>query len=304
MQRHYRLDADKIVECGPGEAQVWVYVAPDETERRSLVEEMKLDEHTLASSLDPDELARVEFEPDHTAIIFKRPKSYSSEDNFLFRVGSTGLFLFKDRLIIVTADEVALFEGRPFLRVPSLPYVVLKLLYRVIFHYNQHLRAIHGISDELEQQINMSMENKYLLNMFTLEKSLVYYVSAINSNGALMEKLKLNAGKLGFTAENLEFLDDIIIENNQCYRQAEIYSNVLASLMDARASIVANNLNLLIRTLTVITIVIMLPTLVVSIFSMNVKLPVPQEHPAAFWAVLGLSLGAAGTFWAYWSRRK
>ena len=90
--------------------------------------------------------------------------------------------------------------------------------------------------------------------------------------------MKLSAAKIGFSAENIEFIDDLVIENSQCYEQAEIYSNILASMMDARASIVSNNLNWLMKTLTIITIAIMLPTLVVSIFSMNVTFP-GREHP-------------------------
>jgi magnesium transporter len=125
--------------------------------------------------------------------------------------------------------------------------------------------------------------------MFTLEKSLVYYLNAINSNGVLIEKVKLNSTKFNFNTEELELLDDIVIENNQCYKQAEIYSNILASLMDARASIVSNNLNILIKILNVITIGLMVPTLIVSIFSMNVKLPIFQDHPFSFWFVIGIS---------------
>lgn len=304
MQRYYRLAEDKILEGERETSQIWVYIAPTEEEKRYLVDQFKIDEHTLQSALDPDEVARVEFEPDHAAIIFKYPRKYSSEDNFLFRIASTALFVFKERLIIVLADDVVLFEGRPFLRVRSIAYVVLKLLYNVILHFTQHLRGMNMISNELEQQINTSMDNKHLLNMFTLEKGLVYYFNAIQSNGAICEKLKANAAKIGFTAENVEFLDDIIIENNQCSRQAEIYSNILASLMDARASIVANNLNLLIKTLTLITITIMLPTLIVSIFSMNVTLPMPHESGLAFWFVLLLAIFSSVGFWLFWRYRK
>jgi magnesium transporter len=132
------------------------------------------------------------------------------------------------------------------------------------------------------------MENKYLINLFTLEKSLVYYLNAINSNRVLVERLKLNAAKIGLNPDQLELIDDIIIENNQCYRLAEIYSNVLSNLMDARASIVSNNLNVLIKTLNIITIGIMIPTLVVSAFSMNVKIPL-AELRHAFWIILGLA---------------
>jgi len=278
----------KITENGESDAPVWVYTAPDEAERRYLIDQMKIDEHTLNSALDPDELSRLEFEPDHAAIIFKRPKHYTAQDNFLFRVISTGVFIFKDRLIIVRADEAPLFEGRPFIKIQSMQDVLLKLIYRAISHFVEHLRGINLISSELEQQINTAMENKYLLNLFTLEKSLVYYLSAINSNGMLIDKLRNAAAKLGLSPDNVEFLDDILIENNQCRGQTEIYSQVLSSLMDARASIISNNLNVRIKALTIVTIGIMLPTLIVSIFSMNVRIPLePYYH--AFWVITSIA---------------
>ncbi|MCU0916355.1 MAG: magnesium transporter CorA family protein [Planctomycetes bacterium] len=278
----------RLTETGEGDAPVWVYTAPDETERKYLIEQIKLDEHTLNSALDPDELSRLEFEPEHAAIIFKRPKRYTAEDNFLFRVVSTGVFLFKDRLIIVRADDAALFEGKPFIKILSVQDVFLKLIYRAISHFVEHLRGINMISTELEQQINIAMENKYLLNLFTLEKSLVYYLSAINSNGVLVERLRNAAPKLVLSPENVEFLDDILVENSQCRGQTEIYSQVLSSLMDARASIISNNLNVRIKALTIITIGIMLPTFIVSLFSMNVGIPM-SGLPYAFWIITGIA---------------
>jgi magnesium transporter len=293
----------RLTEIGEGEAPVWVYTAPEEAERRFLVDELKIDEHTLNSALDPDELSRLEFEPEHAAIIFKRPKHYTAQDNFLFRVISTGVFLFKDRLIIVRADEASLFEGRPFIKMQTVQDVLLKLVYRAISHFVEHLRGINLISTELELQINTAMENKYLLNLFTLEKSLVYYLSAINSNGVLFERLRNAAPKLGFSPENVEFLDDILIENNQCRGQTDIYTQVLAGLMDARASIISNNLNVRIKALTIITIVIMLPTLVVSIFSMNVHIPM-QLNPHAFWIIMGISAACAAVVGILWRKQR
>jgi len=291
----------KLTETGAGEAPVWVYTAPDENERKYLVEQVELDEHTLNSALDPDELSRLEFEPEHAAIIFKRPKRYTVEDNFLFRVLSTGVFLFKDRLIIIRSDDAPLFEGKPFIKIHSVQDVFLKLIYRAISHFVEHLRGINMISNELEQQINLAMENKYLLNLFTLEKSLVYYLNAINSNGALIERLRNAAPKLGFGPENVEFLDDILIENNQCRGQTEIYSQVLSSLMDARASIISNNLNVRIKTLTIMTIAIMLATFIVSLFSMNVSIPLEPYHHA-FWIITALSVASVVVLVLLWRR--
>ncbi|MCJ7729470.1 MAG: magnesium transporter CorA family protein [Sedimentisphaerales bacterium] len=303
MLRQLNIIDGKVVESQDGQGSVSVYITPDEAERKFLLEQLKIDEHTLNSSLDPDEPSRLEFEPDHVAMIFKRPKRYIAEDNFLFKVASTGVFVFKDRLVIVVAEDAPLFEGRPFTRIQSIQDVFLRLIYRAISHFVEHLRGINQISNELEQQINLATENKYLLNLFTLEKSLVYYLDAIHSNNAVIEKLKNNAAKIGLSQENVEFLDDIQIENNQCLRQTEIYSQVLASLMDARASIISNNLNIRIKALTLITIAIMLPTLVVSIFSMNVKIPIAW-HEHAFWMITALAAASSITVGVLWWRKK
>ena len=303
MLRTLKILDNKLVECSGYDASVFVYITPDDTERKYLVERLKIDEHTLASSLDPDEPSRLEFEPEHIAMIFKRPKHYAAQDEFLFKVLSAGVFIFSDRLVVVLSEDIALFEGKVFNKVTSLLDISLKLIYRAISHFVEHLRAISQISGELEQQINISMENKYLFNLFTLEKSLVYYLNAIHSNSALISRLKSYASKIQLTQENIEFLDDISIENAQCLNQTEIFSQVLASLMDARASIISNNLNIRIKALTILTITIMLPTLIVSIFSMNVRIPLaPFYH--AFWVIFIMAILSSLLVGLLWWRKK
>lgn len=303
MLKIYYISGERIVESEDKSGNILVYSNPDEAEKRFLIEQYRLDEHTLNSSLDPDELSRLEFEPNHLAIIFKRPENYINKEQLLFKVASTGLFLFEDKLIVVISEDTPLFDYKLFTRIGSLTDVVLKLIYRSIFHFLEHLRAINMISDELESKINISMENSFLIHLFTLEKSLVYYLNSINSNGVLVGKLKNSSSKIGFTQNEIEFLDDIAIENTQCYRQAEIYSNILASLMDARASIVGNNLNVLMKTLNIITIGIMVPTFVVSAFSMNVSIPL-QKHPYAFWIIMFLAMVSVFSFMFFWKKRR
>ncbi|MDD5225422.1 MAG: magnesium transporter CorA family protein [bacterium] len=303
MLTRFKIAVGGVAETSDEKAPILFYVNPDETEKKFLINSYKLDEHTLNSALDPDESSRLEWEPEHAALIFKRPTNLSGRDQLLFKAATTGVFLFSDRLIIVMADDACLFENKLFSKVSSLSDIVLRLLFRSIFHFLEHLKVINMMSEELEQKINQSMENRYLIHLFTLEKSLVYYLNAINSNNVLIEKIKLNAAKLGFNQEQLEFLDDMIVESTQCLKQAEIYSNILASLMDARVSIVSNNLNVLMKTLNIITISIMVPTLVVSIFSMNVTIPLAPLH-FAFWIIMLLALGSTTVFLLFWWRRK
>lgn len=303
MLRKYALVDGKLTESDNGASVLWLFTDPDANERKMLVADLKIDEHTLSSALDPDESSRVEFEPNHLAVLFKYPKNYSAADQFLFRIASIGLFLFSDRLVVVMPEDVPVVGGRGFAGVTSPRAIMLKLIYRLIYRYLEHLKVINMISDEIERKISQSMENRYLLNLFSLEKSMVYYLNAIGSNGFTLEKLKHVCGKIDFNEDEVALLDDILIDNNQCYKQAEIYSNILAGLMDARVSIVSNNLNILMKNLNLITIGIMVPTFVVSAFSMNVGIPM-QRYVHAFWVILGLAAASVVGVMFLWKRWK
>jgi len=302
MLKTYRVHEGRFCDGSGAECNVQLYLNPDEAEKKFLVNELKLDEHTLASALDPDELSRMEFEPEHAAVIVNRPRNYSAADQYVFKVSSMGLFLFRDKLVIVAQEDLQPLEGKHFQRIVSVQDLLLKIMYRTTQHYLEHLKVINLIADSLELKIVRAMENKSLINLFSLEKGMVYYHKAIHSNGVVIEKLKANAARLGLSPENLEYLDDLVIENSQCEKQAEIYSNIFASLMDARVSIVNNNLSVLMKTLNIITISIMVPTFVVSVFSMNVRIPM-EPFPYAFWIILGISGLAAGIVAVAWRIR-
>jgi magnesium transporter len=303
VQKRYAITDGKIHPGEGDQCQILVFINPDKEETSFLVSKFQLDEHTLQSSLDPDELSRLEFEADHIALILKRPRSYSSEDQFLFKVSSIGLFVFKERMVILIPEDVPLFDTKQSIQVTTMLDVLLKVFYRSITHFLHHLKVINMICDEIEHKVNASMENKYLIQMFTLEKSLVYYLNAIHSNSMVLEKLRNAAVKIGFTQEHLEFIEDTVIDNNQCLKETEIYSDIISSMMDARASIVNNNLNNLIKTLNIVTIAIMVPTFVVSAFSMNVAIPL-QKNPFAFLIIMGMSGVALATSVLYFKMKK
>lgn len=304
MLKCYRLLDGRLIDAQTDNASVFVYSSPDELERAYLAGTLLLDEHNLASSLDQDELSRVELEENHVAVIVKRPKRYQSQDAFQLKVLSIGLFLFSDKLIIISQDDFT-FEGRIFNKTRSVHDVFLKTLFMCIRHFEEHLRVIQKISDELEQGINQDMSNRSLFNMFKIQKSLVYYLNAIGSNNKLGEKLRFYATKIGFSPEAMEFLEDVIIENAQCYEQANTYSQVIVSLIDARASVINNNLSIRLKMLTIFSICIMMPTFITSVFSMNVDLPIQQHGSlASFWFVLGLAVLSIFIILIIWRVRK
>ncbi len=303
MSKKYTFENNKLVETEADNAAVYLYTSPSLEEQKYLVDHFKIDEHTLASSMDPEEIARIEFEPNHAAMIFKRPKNYSGKDQLEFKVASMGMFLYEDKLVVVLSEDIPLFVGKRFANVTSPQEVFLKIIYNAIAHYLEHLRVITLISEEIEDKMTESMDNKYLLNLLSLEKSLVYYVNAITSNGFVFNRVLSLAPRLWLNETQKEVLEDIIVENNQCQKQAEIDYDILALLIEARANVINNNLNILIKKLTTITICLMFPSFIVSLFSMNVGIPL-AEHAHAFWIICSLAALSVIGIIAFWKYKK
>ncbi|MDR1925749.1 MAG: magnesium transporter CorA family protein [Planctomycetaceae bacterium] len=271
MRRYFEIVDGRLSATDDENSHIVVFVNPSEAERLYLVGELNLDEHTLSSALDPDELSRVEFEPEHVAVIFKRPRHYSENDDFLFRICSMGLYLFKDRLIAVLSDDISIFDkGKDVSNIAGgLPEVLIRLIARSISQFLGHIRVISMVVDELEKKLETSMSNKHLMHLFRLSQSMTYYLSAISSNGVLIDKLRANSQKIGFTSEHEEQLDDLSVDNTQCFKQAEIYSVIMSGMNDARASMVNNNLNMLMKRLTVLSIVFLPLNVIAGVFGMS-----------------------------------
>ena len=269
LDRYSVLDG-RIAHSDEGSIPVDIYVMPDGDERAVLTDELGIDPHTLASSTDPDETPRIEFEDDYTAIILKYPKNYSADDNFLFLVKSMGIFLFADRVVLVIDEELPqLFTGRFATKVYTKQDVLLRVLTQTIRHFESHLRVINMCSNDIETHLNESYNNRNLLDMFTLKKSLVYYVNALSGNRRVFERIQVGAAKFQFTEDNIELLEDLQIENRQFLDQAQVYSQILSGLVDARSSIINNNLNVLMKNMNAIVIAVAIPTFFTGVFGMS-----------------------------------
>lgn len=269
MIRRFDLRDSALVPTERQDAPVHLFVSPEAPERELLLARFGLDEHTLSSALDPDEVSRIEVAADHLLLIWKRPTNYSGKDTFFFDVASVGLLLLEDRMAIIVTDDLPLTGTRASRPLHRPMDVVLSVLFNTVQHYLGHLKVIKMISRDLQQKINTSMENKHLIQMFNLSESLVYYLNAINSNGAVLARLRTYGERAGFSADDLAFIDDVIIENNQCYKQAEIYSTVFSGLMDARGNLVNNNMNQMLKNLTLINVVFLPLNLIASIGGMS-----------------------------------
>ena len=175
LQAVERLDAD-----------VMLFSNPDAAERDLLHSHFKVDEHAQASALDPDEVSRIEFHPDNLFLIWKRPENYSGAGSLAFEVSSCGLLFSEHRLLVIATDDSPL-SGLGMRQPLNTPLdVLLDLLFNNIHHYLGHLKVIKLVARELQQKFNASMQNQHLIQMFNLSESLIYYINAIHSNGAVL----------------------------------------------------------------------------------------------------------------------
>ncbi len=269
MKSFYALEEGAAVPADAARGSIVVFVAPDDHERAELTNNLGFDARDLESALDPDEISRIDFAPDMMSLIWKRPKNVTIGEQLRFDVGSMGLLLHQNKLVVVTDDPTLSLAGRAFQGIHSPIDALLRLLRHTVHHYLGHLKAIKHITVELGDKLSSSMENRYFLQMFALGESLIYYINAIDANGAVLAKLRANAERLGFSVGQLDALADLMLDNQQCSRQAQIYSSVLSGLMDARGTIINNNVSLLLKNLTLITVIFLPLNLIASIGGMS-----------------------------------
>ena len=204
-----------------------------------------------------------------------------------------GIFVIKKQVILLTSEEKDFFSGTLSLRIDD-PYdIVLVVIERTVKHFVEHLRVIKMLSKEIQEKINTSMGNEYLLQMFNLSEILIYYLDAINSNKGVLNKLTTWVEKKNVGDE--DYLYDLTIEMDQAARQTEIYSQVFTGLMDARGSIVNNNMNNLIKRLTIINIIFLPLNLIAGIGGMSEYSMMTQHWgwPIAY-GIFSISMVAIG----------
>jgi magnesium transporter len=166
----------------------------------------------------------------------------------------------------------------------------------------EYLKEINQRRNLMEQKLYASNRNEELLELMKIQKSMVYFITALRSNEMLLLKLA-RTNFLGLVEEEKEFLDDLAVDMSQALEMANIYTNILSSTMDAFASIINNNMNNVLKRLTSITIILSLPALVTSIYGMNVTIPF-SDVPHAYWIPLLLSLGISIIISWYFMKKK
>ncbi|MDP5238869.1 magnesium transporter CorA family protein [Uliginosibacterium sp. 31-16] len=270
MKINYGFRQGEVHRVDDDSAPIRVYSAPTREEREELRYALNLDDYDLDAALDPEEIPRLEFGEHGAAnIIWKRPKNVSIGAQLRFDVSSMGMFIRPYTVVLVTADSEPDFGERDFRGVHTLNDLLLKLLLHTVHHYLGHLKVIKQINAELGSKISVSMENRYYLQMLALSESLIYYVDGIEANVAVLTKLRASTHRLELNPVQTDALHDIVLDMQQCARQAAIYSSVLSGLMDARGAIINNNVNTLLKNLTLISVIFLPLNLVASIGGMS-----------------------------------
>ncbi len=299
MKNIYEIVDGRLVDSDSVIAPVIVYTMPDDEEKKQLFETLGHDMHDLESALDPDEVSRVEFGSDDTYIIWKRPNDVTFQQQLKFEVSSVGLFIQKDRLTVILGDFCPAFSGKEFQKIQSVNDLLMKFFLHTAHHFLDHLKVIKQQASEIQTKLNLSMENNYLIQTFVLSENLAYYLNAIEANAGVLSKLHGCALKLNFTPQELATLDDVLIENHQCERQTHLYSSMMSGLMDARGAIINNNMNVLLKNLTLINVVFLPLNLIAGIFGMSEYSMLTKNIPAWI-SYSGFFFGVILSGWLFW----
>ena len=295
MLNYFKTVDGRITRLSAPEDGCWVSaVAPDPQEVAYLVEELGLDSGFVRSALDEEESSRIEAEEDQTLVIVDVPVVDDSvtdsqeEKTILYTTMPIGIILAEKFVVTICQKEFAVIEQMENGAVKNLQTAqktrfLLTILLRVASRFLLYLKQIDRISSSTEKQLHQS--NKELIQLLGLEKSLVYFSTSLKSDEITMEKI-LRGRIIKLYDEDQDILEDVLIEIKQAIEMCNIYSGILSGTMDAFASIISNNLNIVMKILTSITILMAIPTMVSSFYGMNVEgLPFP-----VFWMPILLSV--------------
>ena len=272
----------------------WINVVnPKQEELSFLSRQFSIPMDFLMASLDIDERARIEVEDDATLIILKIPVFDETNPDVLYVTLPIGIILLKDRIITVCAKETDILSDFidnkiKHFSTANVHRFILQIFLRTVLMYLQYLKQIHNASNIIQKKVEQASKNQQLIKLLNIEKSLVYFTTSLKSNQLMLERLQ-KMKILKMDEENEDLFEDIITESKQAIEMANVYSDILSGMMDAFASIISNNLNIVMKILTLITIILSIPVVFSSLYGMNVKLPF-QESPFAFLIVIGSSL--------------
>jgi len=289
----------------------WIkLIKPTDEELKQVIERTGCPSDFLTAALDENEHSHIELEDDYMLIIINIPFMVSKNK---FDTTPIGIIFSSTFFITICLQENKILDyfdkknSKKFSTAKRANFL-FTLLLKNAEHYLRYMRYINTVTDDLELSLRKSMKNQSLFQLFEIERSLVYFITALKDNKVVTEKLlRLQKNKnakyiISISEDDEELLEDAIIENKQAIEMVEMHSNILGGMMDAFASIISNNLNIVMKFLTSITIILAIPTMVASFWGMNVDVPF-RDHPGGFVYVIVIAFVISSlSFWGLWKK--
>ncbi|MFQ3852353.1 magnesium transporter CorA family protein [Staphylococcus parequorum] len=300
----------EIVESPLDQSASWVNVVdPNWEEIESLINLYGIPDDFVRDPLDTEESARVEYDEDtrYSLIILDIPVVNDTNLKVLsFITIPLGIIIGNKKIITVCNTENEFLEkfNRQNINLHFHSRFALNILLTISNHYNRNLRLLNKTRLRIERDLKNNVTNKQLYNLMEVEKSLVYFLAALKGNEAIIKKLfRLPAIKRFDEDEDL--LEDLVIENNQALETTKLYTDILESITTSYASLLSNEMNNTMKTLTLFTVFLTLPTLVFSFFGMNVPLPIDDHSYVSWLIVIAISLVIVTIVGAFlWRKQK
>ena len=296
MIRYFRTIEGSIHQIDEPQEGCWVAMTdPSASEVFAIANKYGIEVDHLRAPLDEEERSRIEVEDNYTLILVDIPVIEERNDKEWYGTIPLAIIVTKERIFTVCLEDTpvltAFMDGRVrnFYTYMKTRFI-LQILYKNATMFLHYLRIIDKKSEFVEKKLHAATRNQELLELLELEKSLVYFTTSLRSNEVVLEKM-MKVESIKKYPEDEELLEDVIIENKQAIEMANIYSGILSSMMGTFASVISNNLNIVMKFLATVTIVMSIPTIIYSAYGMNVNLNgMPFANSIyGFWIVIGIS---------------
>ena len=292
--RKYYSSENGYVEKSEWEPECWINVeCPDSGDFEFLLQTLHVPESFLESAADEDERPRFDHEDDWLLTILRIPRKNGSDPD-IYDTVTLAVITKNDLLITISHNKTEMIDDfishsrRRHIMEVNKPDFILRLIYSAAYWYLNYLKEINRTVSRSVTDLRSSVRNEDLYNMMKLQESLVYFNTSLKGNTTLVERIN----KMFADNCDPELLEDVEIELQQAQNTVNIYIEILDSTMNTLSSVISNNVNEIMKKMTSVSIILMLPTLIASFYGMNVTVAFGSD-PAAFWEIIGFSMALA-----------
>ncbi len=306
MRRFWNINQN-LSEIDEWQPNCWIQVTcPTDEDIQWLEEKFQIPDYFISDISDTDERARYEFDDGWRLVIFRIPFVKEVQSRTPFTTIPLGFIQKGDVIITICYYETTMmidfvsYQQKRGLGFTDYVDMIFRLFYSSAAWYLKRLKQINSRIDTAKKELDKEVNNESLIGLSRLQDSLTYFITSIRGNENLLQKLKF---KLPVDEVDTDLIEDVSIEMSQARETTNIYSDILESTMDTYSSIINNNMNTVMRTLTSASIILMFPTLIASIFGMNL-INGMEKNQAGFWVAIVISIVIAGVSWWFMRHKR